>query len=84
MAGLEEVLERLDQDPVFRRRLREDPASALSGYVLYDEDLRELADRIDRDGDPPPGSGTPSTVGWLTAALTKGAEVEPPGAVESD
>ena len=39
MAGIDEVLERLVAEPEFREQLRADPATALSGYVLYDEDL---------------------------------------------
>jgi hypothetical protein len=34
-------------DPEFRELLRRDPAVALSGYVLYDEDLEVLAARLE-------------------------------------
>lgn len=47
MAGIDEVLERLVAEPEFRAQLRSDPAAALSGYVLYDEDLEVLAATLD-------------------------------------
>lgn len=47
MAGIDEVLERLVVEPDFRSQLRLDPATALSGYVLYDEDLEILAASLD-------------------------------------
>lgn len=53
MSGIDEVLERLVTDQRFREQLRQDPATALSGYVLYDEDLEVLAATLDegRGGD---------------------------------
>lgn len=49
MAGIDEVLERLVTDPEFRARLSTDPTGALSGYMLYDEDLEILAAALDDD-----------------------------------
>lgn len=70
MAGIEEVVERLARDAAFRARLLRDPATALAGYLLYDEDLAVLADHL--DGDPAVGVASrsaPDTLAWLTAAL---------------
>jgi hypothetical protein len=47
MSGIDEVLERLVTDAQFRELLQRDPAAALSGYVLYDEDLEVLAATLD-------------------------------------
>jgi hypothetical protein len=49
MAGIDEVLERLVTDPEFRARLAANPVEALSGYMLYDEDLEVLAATLSED-----------------------------------
>lgn len=49
MAGIDEVLERLVTDPEFRARLAANPVAALSGYMLYDEDLEVLAATLSED-----------------------------------
>ncbi len=46
MSGIDEVLERIATDQRFREQVREDPVMALSGYVLYDEDLEVLASNL--------------------------------------
>lgn len=49
MAGIDEVLKRLVTDAEFRAALEADPAGALSGYMLYDEDLEVLASALTSD-----------------------------------
>ena len=43
MAGLDEVMERLLADQEFRTSLVADPAGALAGYTLSDDDRQVLA-----------------------------------------
>lgn len=64
MAGIDEVLERLVTDPEFRARLADDPAGALSGYMLYDEDLEVLAAALSDD------AGASSSVEQRTSKTT--------------
>lgn len=49
MAGIDEVLEQLVNDPQFAERLTTDPATALAGYELGEDDLRVLAMQLSRD-----------------------------------
>ena len=47
MAGLDEVLRRLGDDPAFEDQLALDPRSALHGYALSAEDLTALAQHLE-------------------------------------
>lgn len=47
MADINTVLERLVTEAAFRARLRSDPAGALAGYALSQEDLEVLAASLD-------------------------------------
>jgi hypothetical protein len=76
MDGLEDVLERLVTDPVFRDRLAADPVSALSGYRLTDDELALLASRLEEAAGHrrvEPGTGTAGLAGLL-AVFRGGAE----------
>lgn len=70
MAGIEDVLERSSADPGFRQQLRSDPATALSGYVLYDEDLDTLAAHLNTGPEEGDDAGPASSGSALRAALT--------------
>jgi hypothetical protein len=55
MAGVDDVLERLFSDAGFARQLAQDPASALAGYELSEDDLDLLSAQVLIDtsiGDP--------------------------------
>ena len=81
MAGIDEVLERLVAEPEFREQLRADPAAALSGYVLDDEDLEVLALTLDESegGDHAVEQRTSkSALVMLLAAGLDVASAEPP------
>jgi hypothetical protein len=47
MSDVDEVLEKLVTDQAFRTKLRDDPAAALGGYDLEEEDLAVLAATLD-------------------------------------
>ena len=49
MAGMDEVLERLMSDPGFQQALAADPARALEGYDLSDDDLEVLSSQFSVD-----------------------------------
>jgi hypothetical protein len=77
MAGIEEALERLDADADFRHRLRTDPATALAGYVLYDDDLTLVAERLDEHAGRRADDRTPTTLEQLVAALIDATNRDP-------
>jgi hypothetical protein len=54
MAGLDDVLERLVNDPRFRQLLADDPATALAGYQLSADDLEVVATTV---AEAPAGAG---------------------------
>jgi hypothetical protein len=70
MSGIDEVLERLVTDRGFQERFRRDPASALSGYVLYDEDLQVLAAALDDGPGGDHGVEQRTSKSTFVAALT--------------
>ncbi len=81
MAGIDEVLERLVAESEFREQLRADPAAALSGYVLDDEDLEVLAFTLDESagGDHAVEQRTSkSALLMLLAAGLDAASAKPP------
>ena len=75
MAGIDQVLERLVVDPAFRDQLRHDPASALSGYVLFDEDLEVLAATLDDAEGGEHGVEQRTSKSTLFAALTEAGDM---------
>ena len=87
MAGIDEVLERLVTDPAFRDQLRHDPASAVSGYVLFDEDLEVLAATLDDAEGGEHGVEQRTSKSTLFAALTEAGDMfagggEDPGSLD--
>ena len=49
MAGMDEVLERLMSDTGFQEQLASDPARALEGYDLSEDDLEVLSAQFSLD-----------------------------------
>jgi hypothetical protein len=52
MAAIDDVLQRLQDDPDFREQLATDPAAALEGYPLSADDLSRLVDAVAADAAP--------------------------------
>lgn len=65
MPGLDDVLERLVNEPEFRSRLTSDPKRALAGYDLTADDLDVLAGQLSEET----GGSTPVESRTSKAAL---------------
>jgi hypothetical protein len=87
MSGLDDVLERLVNEPTFRDRLYDDPAGALAGYELSADDLEMLATTVDGNSTET-GVETRTSKSTLTAMFSElfglfGAQTGGTGAPET-
>jgi len=72
MAGLDEVLRRLDTDSDFRQQLEVEPAAALEGYDLSADDLTTLVDAVAADA--PPEDQRPRRSAFFALVARRAAE----------
>jgi hypothetical protein len=78
MAGIDEVLERLVNDPQFPERLRTDPATALAGYELSEDDMRVLAMQLSSDSGTGGAMEQRTSKSALIPAVQAAEPVDPP------